>query len=396
MTTAIHPCAEGWDWPAAGRPSELGQGIKRTNLRELCARPGRIEHHLMVVARIGDAQLEVPTASEPLAFAHVNLSDEYVVVLPTGHAMLDSVPFRVFVTDIASEEDVLRIQHRVLELVLHPFGFSHWPGRLRAPYTPMAFPAGMRRAGLTLVFCAGKVCPPPSDRALWVTPGLETGAKPYGERRVPMLLADLKREASGKVASVADVDWELLVDPTLVAPARGGYLVVLEIKDPGAFAVCDLVYVPKGSELDCTGVRRALLMRSDLHDAAPPPESWDSVPTLPFETFERGKRGALPLALGDLSVSALDDESVRVSLDGQTRDVPRYWLARTLFRIALHGYRLGYVETYEGFFYDDTHNGYALGLRGVGRIQAQREELEEFVKKLYYAVAPEGYTEDLR
>ncbi len=350
----------------------------------------------MVVARIGDAQLELPTASEPLAFAHANLSDEYVVVLPTGHAMLDSVPFRVFVTDIASNEDVLRIQHHVLELVLHPFGLSHWPGRLRAPYTPMAFPAGMRRAGLTLVFCASKVCPPPADRALWITPGLEEGPKPYREHQVPVLLADLAREPSRRVASVADVDWELLVDPSTVAHARGAYLVVIEASGTGPFTACDLVYVPKGAELACTGVKRALLMSSNLHDASPPPESWSEVPALPFATFEQGCRGTLPLSLGELSVSGLDESRVRVALAGQSRDVPRYWLARTLFRIALHGYRLGYVETYEGFFYDDTHGTYELGLRNIGRVQATREELELFIKQLYYAVAPEGYTEDLR
>jgi hypothetical protein len=41
-------------------------GVRRTNLRALAARPGRFEHHLVVVARAGDAQLEMATASEPL------------------------------------------------------------------------------------------------------------------------------------------------------------------------------------------------------------------------------------------------------------------------------------------------------------------------------------------
>ena len=58
--------------------------VVRTNLLELASRPGRFEHHLTVVARVGDAQLEIATASEPLYFAHVNVSDEYAMALPTG------------------------------------------------------------------------------------------------------------------------------------------------------------------------------------------------------------------------------------------------------------------------------------------------------------------------
>lgn len=396
MSTAMHPCAEGWMLPPPGPRSELGQGILRTNLRELCARPGRIEHHLMVVARIGAAQLEVPTASEPLAFAHVNLSDEYVVVLPTGHAMLDAFPFRVFVSDPTTRADVLRLSHRVLELVLHPYGFSHWPGRLRPPYAPMAFPPGMRRAGLTLVFCAGQVSPPPPDRELWITAGLEEGAKPYTERPVPTLLVDLKREASRRVAQVSGVDWELLVSPSVIEGPRGGYLTVVEAAPESGFFATDLIYVPQGAKLKCDGVTRALWMSSQSLEAEPPPPSWHSVPPLPFAVFEAAKPGTLPLSLGALTVSALNDASVTVSLHGQERAVPRYWLARTLFRVALHGYRLGYLETYEDFFYDDTDGRLRLGLHGVGAVEAPLEPFSEFVKQLYYAVAPPGYVEDLR
>ena len=60
---------------ASRRPSaRRSPASRRTNLRELAARPERFEHHLVVVARAAGAQLEIATASEPLYFAHVNVS----------------------------------------------------------------------------------------------------------------------------------------------------------------------------------------------------------------------------------------------------------------------------------------------------------------------------------
>jgi hypothetical protein len=199
MNTQRHPCTTGWLFPPEGRKAELEAGIRRTNLRELCARPGRFEHHLLVVAQIGNTQLEAPTASEPLAFAHINLSDEYVVALPTGHRMVDSAPFRVFIGDIASAEDVLRLNHRVLDMVLHPYGFLHWPGRLRPPYAQPFMPPGMRRTGLAIALVANERTPPPIDRALGVSEGRAEAAKLMGTTNVPVLLAQLDREQA-KVA----------------------------------------------------------------------------------------------------------------------------------------------------------------------------------------------------
>ena len=37
----------------------------------------------------------------------------------------------------------------------------------------------------------------------------------------------------------------------------------------------------------------------------------------------------------------------------QTAFPPPWIMARMLFRLALHGFRLGRLETYGGFFYDD-------------------------------------------
>ncbi len=147
--------------PTLGALSLPGR-LQRVNLHELVARPRRFEHHLVVVAGLGPAQLEIVTASEPLAFAHHNISDEYAMALPTGDAMIDAFPLRTFLTDPSSFTDVGRINHRVGDLVLHPHGLLHWPGRLRPPYAPFRFPHGMRRCGLSRVL---RLAPFPARRA---------------------------------------------------------------------------------------------------------------------------------------------------------------------------------------------------------------------------------------
>jgi hypothetical protein len=82
-------------------------------------------------------------------------------------------------------------------------------------------------------------------------------------------------------------------------------------------------------------------------------------------------------------------------VDGSAR-VPRYWLARTLFRIGLHRPLLGYVETYGGFFFDDREAGHhRIGVRGLGEIALSPPESLRLVETLYRAVAPDGYSERL-
>ena len=180
-----HPTTRGWAFPPGDRPS-VDDGIDRVNLRELAARPERYEHHLMVVGEVGGAQLELATASEPLYFAHANISDEYALALPTGSPMLDAFPLRTFLSDPLSGEDVGRLRHRVAQLVLHPLGWLHWTGRLRPPYEPFAFAPDARRCGLSLVFCASRPSPVAPDRPLAVSPGLEAEAKPYVEDGAPL------------------------------------------------------------------------------------------------------------------------------------------------------------------------------------------------------------------
>ena len=198
-----HPTSRSWAFPPAERVA-LGGGIERTNLRELVARPERYEHHLLVCATIDGVQLEVATASEPLYFSHINLSDEYALALPTGDELVDRFPLRTFLSDPTTGADVGRYNHRIGDVVLHPEGLLHWPGRLRAPYEPFDFPPGMRRSGLSLVYCASTPTPAtwcplprPQERA--------EDAKAYVTPPPPMVLAST-RGAPGVLAHIGRHD----------------------------------------------------------------------------------------------------------------------------------------------------------------------------------------------
>lgn len=386
----LHPTARTWALPPNGR-APLAAPLARTNLRALMARPGRFEHHLAVAARIGSAQLAIGTASEPVCFAHANVSDEYVVPLPTGDAALDASPFRVCLAAADTGLDAAHIAHRAGDIVLQPYGWLHWPDKLRAPFEPPVFAPGARRSVLSVAFCASRRTPP-GDRPLFVGEGREADAKPYVDPAPPMLLAPLSSCRSGLVARIGDARWSVAEPP--FAPERGGYVLVLEAREP-AFA-CDLVYVPRGATYDGEGVVRALVFESTTFDADPPPALWSEVPAPPFAPFERGAPAALPFRKGALEVHEADEREVEIRLHGLTAQVPRYWLARMLFRLALHGYALGYVETYGGFAYDDRGGVYRLGLRGGKMMRLARGELASVVEALYRAVAPPGYTEELR
>jgi len=289
-----HPTARSWSFPPLARGAP-GERIERTNLRELAARAGRYEHHLLVCATIDGVQLEVATASEPLYFAHINVSDEYALALPTGDELVDRFPLRTFLSDPVTGDDVGRYNHRIGDLVLHPEGLMHWPGRLRPPYEPFDFPPGMRRSGLSLVYCASK--PTPATWQPLPRPrGREEDAKAYVTPPPPMVLASTRGEA-GVLAHIGRTTLSLVELPETIDPTRGGWVVVLEAEASSVHAPCDLLRIPEGASLAGAGIVRALLLTSS--DAAPDaaPESWSIVPTAPFAAFEDAEPGTLPLGV---------------------------------------------------------------------------------------------------
>ncbi|HEX5058298.1 MAG TPA: flavodoxin family protein [Kofleriaceae bacterium] len=394
---ARHAATNTWVFPKASRPA-LPAPLSRINLREIVARPERFEHHLIVCATIGRVQLEIVTASEPLYFGHVNLSDEYAIPLPCGDDLVDRFPLRTFLSDAASGADVGRYNHRNSDLVLHPIGYLHWPGRLRPPYEPFELPPGVRRCGISLVFCANQHTPSSAPRR-GAPSGRDGDIKPYATPAPPMMIAAVSGEP-GVVAKIGTASFELVDRPTAIAPARGGWVVIVEAAPTSAHAACDLIRIPAGASLDTTGVVRAFVL-SDT-DASPDeaPPSWRGLPPSPFAPFEDAARGNLPLHHGELAVEHASPTEVTIRVRDTVTTVPRYWLARMLFRVALHGLRLGYLETYGGLFIDDDAAGrdFQLGIRtpsGKTAITVPASDALAMIERLYRAVAPDGYRERL-
>ena len=391
---ARHPTTKGWVMPSPDRPPLAG-GFERINLKEIVARPQRFEHHLLVCATVDGVQLEVTTASEPLYFNHINLSDEYALAMPTGDELVDRFPLRTFLSEPKSGSDVGRYNHRTGDIVLHPEGWMHWPGRLRPPYDPFDFPPDMRRCGLSIVFCASRFTPhtwsplpPPKGR--------EADVKGYVEPAPPMILAAVRGEPSA-IGRIGATTLTLVALPHEIAPAHGAWVVVLEAEIGSAHAPCDLVRVPKGKALPGKGIVRALVLASDAAEPDAIPPVWLSLPDPPFAPFEEATPGVLPLRIGDaLAVIEKSPSRVEITIGDAKAEVPRHWLARTLFRVALHGVRLGYIETYEGLYIDDRDVDVRIGLRqGEARTETRvaRSEALATLERLYRAVAPPGYRE---
>jgi multimeric flavodoxin WrbA len=388
-----HPTTRGWAFPPRRR-SAPPAGVLRTNVRELAARPGRLEHHLTVCAAVAGAQLEIATASEPLYFAHINISDEYALALPTGDDLVDRFPLRTFLAEPERGGDVGRYNHRVGDLVLHPYGLLHWPGRLRPPYEPFDFPPGMRRAGLSLVYCAN-VPTPPEPASLPPPPEREDVAKAYVSPPPRMVVASVRGHV-GVLARIGTTELSLHELPETIAPPRGGWALVLEAEAGTTHFAGDLYRIDEGCSLDAKGIVRVLVLASSDAPPEPPPKSWDEVPPLPFPVYEEAAPGALPVALGTLSIAATSASTVRATIGELEAELPRHWLARMLYRVAAHGLRMGYAETYGGFFVDDRGDIVAIGLR-VGETRASmtlpRGSAMTAIERLYRAVAPAGYKE---
>jgi len=408
---ARHPTTKAWSMPSAERPPlaaglvthearapEGRAGFERINLKEIVARPERFEHHLLVCATVDGVQIEVTTASEPLYFNHINLSDEYALAMPTGDELVDRFPLRTFLSEPNEGADVGRYNHRTGDIVLHPQGLMHWPGRLRPPYDPFDFPPGMRRCGLSIVFCASRFTPH-AWSALPPPEGREADVKGYVDPAPPMILAATsgKAAAIGRIGRIGSTTLTLVDLPNAISPPHGGWVVVLEADEGGAFAPCDLVRVPKGKALPGNGIVRALVLASDAAEPDAVPPVWRSLPEPPFAPFEESAPGALPVLFGGaLGVVEKGPTRVEISIGDAKADVPRHWLARTLYRVALHGVRLGYIETYEGLYIDDRDDDVRIGLRkGDARAETRiaRSEALSTIERLYRAIAPPGYRE---
>jgi hypothetical protein len=368
-----HPHCKTWRFPP-----ERPELATRTNLRELVARPDRFEHHLVVVAQIGNVQLEVTAASEPLFFAHENLSDEFALPLPTGDPMIDHFPFRTFIMDRATAVDAGRYNHGVGELVLHPDGWLHWPGRLRPPYQPMEMLPELRRCGMSLVYCANVRTP-----STPVTLPDHGDIKPYASPAPPMSLVPVMSGPDRTIAAIGPTTLAVVVSPSSIAPARGGWAVVLEGDAPG-----DLHRIAEGEALDGTGITRALVFASTELAPDPIPPSWFAPPEPAFAPFEAGAQATFVHPA--ITATVLSDSTVAIAIGESRVEVPRYWLARMLFRVALHPMRLNYVETYGGVFVDDR-DGLRIGIRTGASSSVNLAEIEN----LYRAIAPAGYTERL-
>jgi hypothetical protein len=213
-----------------------------------------------------------------------------------------------------------------------------------------------------------------------------------------MVLASV-RDCEGAIAAVGDTRLVVLEQPTAIALARGGWVVILDGDSPH-FAL-DLLRIPPGVKLPGTGIARALVFASTETPPAPVPPAWYAVPPPPFAAFEDAPRGRLPVHRGQLAIVERSPELVGIAVRDFEVDVPRYWLARMLFRLALHGFRLGYVETYGGFFADDragTTDEVRFGVRREtvrATFDIARADALPFVEALYRAVAPDGYRERL-
>jgi hypothetical protein len=252
----------------------------------------------------------------------------------------------------------------------------------------------MRRTGLTLVYCASKPTPP---EPLSIPPPPERGgdAKAYADPPPRMVLASVRSHA-GVVARVAETALELHELPETIAPPRGGFVLVLEAEAGSVHFAGDLYRIAEGASLPGKGIVRALTLTSESATPDPPPPSWTSVPEPPFVAYEDGAPVSLPFVHGELEIEEASASAVRVRLGDLEAEVPRYWLARLLFRVALHGLRMGYAETYGGLFVDDRKDNVAIGLRTKERrasVALPRTTALATIERLYRSVAPPGYVE---
>lgn len=297
----VHPAAERWEI----RPGSLelrpgAEGFSLLNLRVWAANPGQLEHQLTIVAEVGEAVIEAVCASEPLFFGHVNYSDEFNLVMPTGFGPIDRIDAKTYLFDPESGEELGCYQSKIGDIVLHPVGLAHWPGYLKR-YMDYRPPSKAQRFRiLSTVYCAkGPVgynestqkekcttLEPPTE--IEVHPDFEdmdltqtkivSNSKVFDERAgfVPFraMIADATREedAPEVVARVDDTRFDLIVsaggpkkhfvsdEKSYVLVYKGEPDLALtgaEGKEAGGASlnVCDLLEIPAGGGFTITGTR---------------------------------------------------------------------------------------------------------------------------------------------
>jgi hypothetical protein len=216
-----------------------------------------------------------------------------------------------------------------------------------------------------------------------------------------MVLAST-RGRPGVLAMIGRTSLTLLELPEVIAPEHGGWLIVLEAEAGSVHAACDLVRIPDGMKLGGAGIVRALLLSSTDAGPDPVPASWERVAGAPFVVYEEAAPGSLPLDVANgemrMRIAEVSASTVGITIGETKAEVPRFWLARMLHRVAMHGLRLGYAETYGGFFVDDREDHVRLGVRGAkgsaaAAVTVPRAEAVETIERMYRAVAPKGYRE---
>jgi hypothetical protein len=186
------------------------------------------------------------------------------------------------------------------------------------------------------------------------------------------------------VAAIGGTSLSIVVAPKVIAPPRGGWVVVLDGDAP-----MDLHRIDDGGSLDGAGIRRALVFASPEMAPEPIPPSWQAPPPPAFAPFEDGS-GTIPFDHPALAVTLASDTIATIAIGESRADVARYWFARMLFRVALHPMRLNYVETYGGLFVDDS-DGLRMGIRSGASSSVTLADVEN----LYRAIAPPNYCERL-
>lgn len=152
---AVHPSARQWKINPGRLSLESGvEGFSLLNLREWGASPNLLEHRLTILAEVCDSVLECVTASEPLYFGHVNYSDEFNLLLPTGNPIVDRIQARTYFCDPNTGEPRGYVLGATGDITVHPVGICHWPGYLDEPekYRPPREQFRMRV--LSSVYCS--------------------------------------------------------------------------------------------------------------------------------------------------------------------------------------------------------------------------------------------------